>query len=697
MQGTYNGLNLYGWEESYLPSTYIDDFNQYLQFSTTMSRYVSRTLRNNGCNIPLFTTGIGVDHILHSEADDRALPALPDKMRLLHISSCFPRKGVDVLLTAYGKTFSATDQVCLIIKTFANPHHDIALQLQEWQATLNDAPEVILINEDLAPSAIRALYQTADALIAPSRGEGFGLPMAEAMLHDLPVITTGYGGQTDFCTEQTAWLIDYEFSRATSHISESDSVWVEPCAEHLSRLLKGFYQAYQQQNLTSFCQHKVKAAKAFINDHYRWKTVAQRCQNAIASLPNLPVLNPQPKLAIVTSWNSKCGIATYSKLLIEPALADTLVLANKEEDLTCIDEINVMRCWKSGDDNLEELFRAIMSNRIEQVLIQFNFSFFLLDPLRKLLQKLHDKGIQTFLTLHSTADVYWASGRRSLQDLQPQIHHVERVFVHSIADLNELKRFGLIDNVCLFPHGVKQTVNLVPELSNPSERLKFSDLPNKLSNKLPKQSKLSEPIATTALKLQNKTVLASYGFLLPHKGIDVLIEAFRYFLQKQPNSHLLLITAQYPAEVSYEHLLACQQLISESQLTEQITLVSDFLTDEQSQAWLSLADCIIYPYQQTQESASGAVRWGLALQKPVFCTPLAIFDDVANIVHFLTGTQAQQIADGVYTGLKNTGVLAEKALLQKKWLEENDWEQLSQRLKHILSGIFLQKNHKEQL
>ncbi|MFT2099737.1 glycosyltransferase family 4 protein [Marinomonas sp. 2405UD66-6] len=677
MQGIYNGLNLYGWEESYVPSDYIDDFNQHLQFATTMSHYVSRTLRNNGCNIPLFTTGIGVDHILQTEADDSLLPIelqkkqqeKKEKLYLLHISSCFPRKGVDVLLTAYANHFNGEDQICLIIKTFTNPHHDIAQQLQAWREAADNAPDIILINEDLPTGAIRALYQTADVLVTPSRGEGFGLPMAEAMLHDLPVITTGYGGQSDFCTDQTAWLIDYEFRRATSHISGNNSVWVEPYADHLGSLLKDFYQAYQEQNLDTFCQAKVQAARALINTQYRWQHIAQRSQEAIATLPTLPILSPQPKQAIVTSWNSKCGIATYSKLLMQPALADTLVLASKEENVTCEDDANVIRCWQSGGlpgiDNLEGLFSAIMNNTIEQVIIQFNFSFFDLAALKKLLKRLHDRNIQTFLILHSTSDVYWGAERKSLQDLQTQLQQVERILVHSVADLNQLKRFDLIHNVSLFPHGAKQAELFELEADTPQHKMRQT--------------------------LKDKTVLASYGFLLPHKGIDVLIEAFRCYLQKQPNSHLLLITAEYPADISREHLKVCQQKIIEYQLTEHITFISDFLTDKESQAWLSLADCIIYPYQQTQESSSAAVRWGLALQKPVFCTPLAIFDDVANAVHFLSGTKAEQIAEDIYKGLTNQRVLKGKAEAQIEWLKENDWKRLSHRLKHILSGVFLEK------
>jgi len=53
------------------------------------------------------------------------------------------------------------------------------------------------------------LYKNCNALVAPSRGEGFGLPMAEAMLFKLPVITTNFGGQKDFCDNENSWLIEF--------------------------------------------------------------------------------------------------------------------------------------------------------------------------------------------------------------------------------------------------------------------------------------------------------------------------------------------------------------------------------------------------------------------------------------------------------------------------------------------------------
>ena len=43
--------------------------------------------------------------------------------------------------------------------------------------------------------------------------EGFGLPIAEAMLSGLPAIVTNWSGQLDFVNSQNSWLVDYQFTR----------------------------------------------------------------------------------------------------------------------------------------------------------------------------------------------------------------------------------------------------------------------------------------------------------------------------------------------------------------------------------------------------------------------------------------------------------------------------------------------------
>ena len=100
---------------------------------------------------------------------------------------------------------------------------------------------MLIIEDDLGDSQLRALYAQCHAMIAPSKAEGFGLPMAEAMLSGLAVVTTGWGGQTDFCNDETAWLVDYKFEPARTHFGLFDSVWAMPDIDHLAKTMRDVY------------------------------------------------------------------------------------------------------------------------------------------------------------------------------------------------------------------------------------------------------------------------------------------------------------------------------------------------------------------------------------------------------------------------------------------------------------------------
>ena len=134
----------------------------------------------------------GVDHLKTRPA---RLPfALPKrKFRILHVSSCFPRKGTDVLLKAYAEAFAgdskAEEEVCLIIKTHDNPHNTIAADVAALQADHPILPPIVVETTDLSPAQLQRLYKKANLLVAPSRAEGFCLPIAEAVLAGTPVLT----------------------------------------------------------------------------------------------------------------------------------------------------------------------------------------------------------------------------------------------------------------------------------------------------------------------------------------------------------------------------------------------------------------------------------------------------------------------------------------------------------------------------
>jgi hypothetical protein len=66
----------------------------------------------------------------------------------------------------------------------------------------------------------------------------------------------------------------------------------------------------------------------------------------------------------------------------------------------------------------------------------------------------------------------------------------------------------------------------------------------------------------------------------------------------------------------------------------------------------------------------------------VFCTPLAIFEDVADAVTFLPGTDSEALAAGLRANLES-GPLAR----QETWLRNHGWSSVSARLRNVLMAL----------
>ena len=116
--------------------------------------------------------------------------------------------------------------------------------------------------------------------MSPSRGEGFGLPAAEAMLLGCPVIATIYSGQADICQAEHCWPVDYSLQPARTHLTEGKSFWAEPSLDSLRQQMRSVYKASAQERA-----EKTERARRFVADRFTWKKVAERhwgyCQAAL--------------------------------------------------------------------------------------------------------------------------------------------------------------------------------------------------------------------------------------------------------------------------------------------------------------------------------------------------------------------------------------------------------------------------------
>lgn len=236
---------IYNYETTLMPPGWVKDLNQHADLVLPSSNFAKNIFVQNGVlRNKLQVLPHGIDpNVYHPNV-------LPfnygtDKFVFLCVAQPHARKGLDILLQAYAKEFASTENVCLVIKTSLTArrraHYEIDVrELLNRVRKQYALPEVKIIADkfdDLAP-----LYAGADCFVLPTRSECFCLPALEAMACKLPVIITGYGGQTDFATRANSFLISYKMVNAPKsmqywHFDPRGKI-AEPDEDHLRVLMR---------------------------------------------------------------------------------------------------------------------------------------------------------------------------------------------------------------------------------------------------------------------------------------------------------------------------------------------------------------------------------------------------------------------------------------------------------------------------
>lgn len=589
----------FGWEESRLPQAIVDDFNRHLDGIGTMSSYVSQVLSDSGVSVPLAVVGVGVHRPDPAAVCEAPELALARRVRFLHISSAFPRKGVDVLLRAMFETFDVDDDVTLVLKTFPNPHNDVAAQLAALRSEFPRGPHICWIDRDLDRAQIDGLYRVASAYVHTARGEGFGLPVAEAMLAGVPVISVASTGLADFVNADTAAVIGHRVVPASSHVSVRGSEWTEPLLGDVCRELA----AFASDDDVSRRERRVEAARHLIGTEFSWDRVADRWHDFIMERHRR---RSGVSVAAVTTFNSRCGIAEYAAHLYEPMDGWATLQVFADDNTVPLDperEASVVRAWSNHRARpVDGLLDTLDTSAADIVHVQYNFGFFSLADLGRLID--HESARRpVIVTMHRTAPLEVDGRIESMANIADQLRRCAAVLVHQAADQQRLADAGIVDNVRLFRHG--------------TETLAVTDLT---------ASRRRYGLPSGAF------VIGTFGFLLPHKGMLALVRTVAELRRRNVDAMLMATCALHPDPSSAAHLLEVRAEIDRLGLDRVVQLVTDFLEPDDARDRLATADVLVMAYEATKESASGALRSVLPLGRPMVTTDLPIFDDVAGVV-----------------------------------------------------------------
>lgn len=111
-------------------------------------------------------------------------PPIPGDPFLLAVGTLEPRKAHDVLIRAFAAT--GVDGMRLV---FAGPTVGRAEELRQLALKLGVAGRLSILGP-VDDATLAGLYRQATLLCMPSLGEGFGLPVIEAMAAGLPVVAS---------------------------------------------------------------------------------------------------------------------------------------------------------------------------------------------------------------------------------------------------------------------------------------------------------------------------------------------------------------------------------------------------------------------------------------------------------------------------------------------------------------------------
>lgn len=542
------------------------------------------------------------------------------------------RKNIFGLINAYAQLpEKLKNEFQLVISNEISEDYKKMLYNHAAKANLTD-DELILTNY-VTEIDLKILYKNANLFVFPSFNEGFGLPVLEAMYYGIPVVTSNLSSLPEVVGDAGVLVNPYN----TNEISQA-----------MEAILN---DSELQKNLIA--KSKIQAKK------FSWNKTAQltltTCEDYYHSEKRI-------QMGLVTPWNARCGIAEYSKYLVE-GIHDIriVILANYEENLINPDGLNVERCWTASwtasSDNYNLLYNKIVKNRLDLVHFEFNFGLFHLADLMKLISRLKNKDISVMITFHATKNVKISNVNLSLSSLIADLQTFDKIIVHTENDRKRLENFCLIKNVTLLPQGIK----------------KFKFIPT---------NQIREELHITQFP-----VIAAFGFLLPHKGILECIKAIAILQKEYPDILFLVVSALYPIDESKNYFEKCRNTVLKSGLEKNVIFFPEFMDDVKSNTILQASDIIVMPYQQTNESSSAATKFALSAKRPIIVTDIQIFDEYNDEVFKINTGSPEDIADGIQKVLKDKELQQNLVNKVENRIKAENWNRITQEYEKIIYTV----------
>jgi glycosyltransferase involved in cell wall biosynthesis len=192
------------------------------------------------------------------------------------------------MVSAFIQEFDNTEDVCLLLKCYR-----VDYSKAETDAMINSVrnlhtelnivfpPEVRMIPFRLPDNDIKMLHRMGDCYISTARAEGTGIPMVDAITCKRPLITTPYGGPSDFTTKESSRWLDYRMIPIQNPVYcynyfNSNMRWADADILDVRKAMREVYNMKKDEVLS-----RTSAAQSHLLDQYGFLTNAKIINNIL--------------------------------------------------------------------------------------------------------------------------------------------------------------------------------------------------------------------------------------------------------------------------------------------------------------------------------------------------------------------------------------------------------------------------------